>query len=139
MLSVPRNHPLAYKEQLPADQFPSIDLSLFRNDVFTIVRRSSSMRPMVDQLFQKAGFYPQLLFDSAGMHSMQKLTANGLCCCIIPRIYAIPSEQVAYFLLGEEASWDVTAVYRSDHYVNKATRAFIDAASEYWKTHYYLE
>ena len=139
VLCVPRSHPLAYQEQLPPEQFPIIDLRQFRDQVFTLVRKSSTMRNMVDMLFEQAGFYPRLLFDSVGMRSMQKLAANGQCCCIIPRFYAVPSEKVAYFLLGESAQWELAAVYRRDHYLNRAARDFIHMASDYWHTHLSME
>ncbi|MBQ9263507.1 MAG: LysR family transcriptional regulator [Clostridia bacterium] len=139
VLCIPRTHPLAYADMLPPDQFPTISLSLFRNEVFTLVRKSSTMRQMVDRLFEQAGFYPRLLFDSVGMRSMQKLTANGQCCCIIPRFYAIPSSRVAYFFLGNDACWELAAVYRTDHYLTRASRDFIDMASAYWHSHLYVE
>ena len=110
----------------------------FEDQVFTLVRKSSNMRQMVDKLFEKAGFYPKLLVNSAGMRAMQRLAANGQCCSIIPRFYAIPSKNVAYFLLGEDAQWELAAVYRSNHYLNAASRYFIRIASQYFNQHLYL-
>ena len=139
VLCVPRSHPLAHAQVLPPEAFPTISLSRFKDDVFTLVRKTSTMRKIVDQLFERAGFYPRLLFDSVEMRTMQKLAANGQCCCIIPRFYAVPNDQVSYFLLDESAQWDLVVAYRKDHYLNKATRGFIDAASTYWHTHLYVE
>lgn len=139
VLCVPRSHPLAYQDILTPENYPTVSLSMFQDQVFTLVRKSSNMRQMVDRLFKQAGFYPKLLFDSVGMRSMQKLAANGQCCCIVPRFYAVPSEKVAYYLLGEEAHWELVAAYRTDHYLNQATRDFINAAAAYWHTHLYVE
>ncbi len=139
VLCVPRFHPLAYQEVLPPEQFPVISLNAFEDQVFTLVRKSSNMRQMVDKLFEKAGFYPKLLFNSAGMRAMQRLAANGQCCSIIPRFYAIPSKNVAYFLLGEDAQWELAAVYRSNHYLNAASRDFIRFASQYFNQHLTIE
>lgn len=139
VLCVPKSHPLAYEGTLPPEKFPTISLSQFKDDVFTLVRKSSTMRPIIDRIFQQAGFHPRLLFDSVGMRTMQKLSACGECCSIIPMFYAVPSEDVSYFLLGDSAQWDLVAASRKDHYLNKAARDFIDAASVYWHTHLYVE
>ena len=98
-LCVPKSHPLAYKEDLSPEEYPEIPLALFRDEMFTLVRRTSGMRDMIDELFEAAGFTPKLLFESTHMRIMQKLTASGQCCSIVPRTYAVPDSRVAYFSL----------------------------------------
>lgn len=138
-LCVPRTHELAYKEELPPEKYPEISLELFRNELFTLVRKSSNMRDIIDSLFRTAGFTPKLLFESSSMRTMQVLAASGECCSIIPGYYAVPHKQIAYFSLGSEACWEVTAVYRQNKYLNQAAREFINLASQYWQTHPHIE
>lgn len=139
VLCIPDSHPLAYHKILPPSEFPTISLSEFKDDLFTLVKKTSTMRIVVDRLFEQAGFQPHLLFESVGMHIMQKLAANNQCCSIIPLFYAIPSNKVSYFLLGPEASWELAAVYKPNHYLNQAARDLIQMASIYWQTHLYIE
>lgn len=138
-LCVPKSHPLAYSAVLTPAQYPQTSLTNFRDDLFTLVRRSSGMRVVIDNMFEEAGFEPKLLFESTHMRTMQSLTASGRCCCIIPRTYAVPDERVAYFTLGPNASWELVAVHAKNHYLNKAARDFIRMASDYWQSHLYIE
>lgn len=134
-LCVPKSHPLAYHDDRTPDDYPEISLVPFRDDLFTLVKKSSTMRAIIDSLFLSAGFKPKLLFESTSMQTMQRLAGNGQCCTIIPRYYAIPSDDIAYFSLGMDASWELAAVYAQNHYVNAAARDFIALASSYWRSH----
>ena len=121
------------------DGYPEVALSAFRDAVFTLVKRSSTMRGMVDRMFAEAGFQPRLLFDSVSMRAMQKLAASGQCCCIIPRFYAVPCDTVRYFTLGPSARWELCAVWEQSRYLSRAARDVIDAAKSYWQTHVFIE
>ena len=136
VLCVPNSHPLAHHQ--PYEQgFPSISLRHFRNDLFTLVKKTSTMREAVDRLFEQEGFRPRLLFESVGMRSMQRLAECDECCCIIPRYYAIPSEHVSYFLLEGRPGWELCEVHLQGHHLNKAARDLIEAARSYWHEHPY--
>lgn len=138
-LCIPRTHPLAYQEILNPEQYPEIPLACFQNELFTLVKKSSTMRVVIDRLFDAAGFKPKLLFESTSMRTMQRLTEGGQCCSIIPRCYAIPSDHVSYFTLGPHANWELAAVYARNHYINNAARDFISMASQYWQAHIYVD
>ncbi len=138
-LCIPKDHPLAYENISEMQNFPEISLREFKDDLFTLVKKSSTMRVVIDSLFEAAGFKPKLLFESTSMRTMQKLAGNGQCCTIIPRCYAVPSNDVAYFSLGVDASWELAAVHAQNHYMNAATRDFVKLASEYWRHHIHVE
>ena len=139
ILCVPKDQAAGLPETPGPDGYPEVELKDFRDQVFTLVKPSSTMREMINGLFEEAGFQPRLLFDSIAMRSMQKLSAHGQCCCIIPRFYAIPSPDVRYFTLGPKARWELCAVWSEGHYLNRAARSFIATAIKYWQTHRYLE
>ena len=136
-LCVPKTHPLAYKQTPTPGQYPEISLTEFKDELFTLVKKSSTMRIVIDRLFKNAGFEPKLLFESTSMLTMLRLSENGQCCSIIPRYYATPSDFVSYFSLGSHASWELAAVHVQSHYINKAARDFIKMAASYWKAHPY--
>lgn len=139
LLCIPRSHPLAQRGVPTSGEYPYISLSLFRDELFTLVRKTSTMREAVDELFVQAGFTPKLLFNSVGMRTMQKLASTGQCCCVLPRYYAVPDERVVYFQLGDSAQWELAAVYRKDHYLSRAANAIIETASQYWHEHPHSE
>lgn len=138
-LCIPKSHPLAYQDYRRPEDYPEISLTAFKDDLFTLVRKTSTMRAVIDRLFEKAGFKPKLLFESISMRTMQRLAGNGQCCSIIPRYYAIESGDVAYFTLGEDATWELSAVYTQNHYINTAMKDFMKMASTYWRTHPYID
>lgn len=138
-LCIPRTHPLAYQEKRAPGDYPEISLTEFKGALFTLVKKSSTMRSVIDRLFEEAGFKPKLLFESTSMRTMQRLTENGQCCSIIPRCYAVSSEYVSYFSLGVDACWELVAVYAKNHYINSAAKEFINKASEYWRAHPYID
>lgn len=138
-LCVPKSHRLAYGGRLEPEQYPEISLTEFKNDLFTLVRKSSTMRVVIDKLFEKAGFQPKLLFESTSMRTMQQLAKSGQCCSIVPRFYAVEMDDVSYFSLGPDASWELCAVHAQNHYINNAAKDFIRMAADYWRTHLYIE
>jgi DNA-binding transcriptional LysR family regulator len=138
-ICIPKSHPAAYKDQKKPSEYPVISLTEFKEDLFTLVKKTSTMRVLIDSLFDDAGFKPKLLFESTSMRTMQKLTENGQCCSIIPRCYAIPSMNIAYFIPDTKSSWELVAVHAKNHYINKAARDFITMASDYWRSHLYIE
>ena len=139
ILCVPKGQAGGLPEEPGPDGYPEVALADFRDRVFTLVKPSSTMREMINRLFAEAGFQPRLLFDSIGMRAMQKLAANGQCCCIIPRFYAIPSPDVRYFTLKPPVYWELCAVWEEGSYQSRAVRDVVSAATNYWRTHSYVE
>ena len=83
-LCVPKTHPLAYKQTPKPGQYPEISLTEFKDELFTLVKKSSTMRIVIDRLFKNAGFDPKLLFESTSMLTMLRLSENGQCCSLFP-------------------------------------------------------
>ena len=64
-LAVPRSHPLAKNASAPGEPFTTIDLKAFRDEYFVLMFKSSTMRTLIDPLFEEAGFQPKILFETA--------------------------------------------------------------------------
>lgn len=139
LLGIPAQHRLAYDpETIQVDKYPSIPLQEFKDDLFTLVRNTSTMRPAVDNLFKAAGFKPKLLFNSTSMHAMQALTAQGECCCIIPQFYAVPNKNICFYMTDPSMEWELCEVHAADHYLSQPAHSFIAAARDYWRKNRYL-
>lgn len=134
-LCIPKTHKLAYTEKLKPQDYPETSLSLFKDDLFTLVRKTSTMRNIIDKMFKESGFAPKLIFESTSMSTMQHLTETGICCSIIPRFYAIPSDDICYFSLGSKIGWDMFCVHNKNYYLSKPAKDFISMANVYWSTH----
>ena len=64
-LAVPRSHPLAKNASAPGESFTTIDLKAFQDEYFVLMFKSSTMRTLIDPLFEEAGFQPKILFETA--------------------------------------------------------------------------
>ena len=64
-LAVPRSHPLAKNASAPGEPFTTIDLKAFRDEYFVLMFKNSTMRTLIDPLFEEAGFQPKILFETA--------------------------------------------------------------------------
>ena len=78
-LAVPRSHPLAKNASAPGEPFTTIDLKAFRDEYFVLMFKSSTMRTLIDPLFEEAGFQPKILFETASnVISKKKACRCGL-------------------------------------------------------------
>ena len=66
------------------------------------------------------------------IHSILKVSAN-LACAIIPKYYVNPNaENISYYKLHGNPSWDMCFVYNKDGYLSDGMKAFIDLSKDYW-------
>jgi len=138
ILGVSRKHPLARFAAPPGQPLTTIDLKEFRKERFSLIFASSTMRKIVQPVFDKAGFQPHLLIETAMNHALVKMVAIGLCCTIIPesRAFANPmyNDQVAWFYLESRPNWNVYIACRKDIKLSAAAQYFIKLAQEYGAT-----
>lgn len=144
MLVVPSEHPLArngamFSEttRLP-DALPEISLSLFREAPFIIIQDTSTMRPIIDACFRKAGFAPTLVLETRSSYSIMEMAQVMNCCSILPRAYACPTNRVVYYALPEHPAWDFVASHPKKTYLNEPCRYLIQLLKEYWEESIYL-
>ncbi len=134
VLGIPLNHPLAGRAAKQGEPLSTIDLNLFRDDKFSLIFSSSTMRKVIDPAFKLAGFKPKILMETAMNHAITQLVSRGFCCTILPqsRAYSsLYSKNCAWFQLSPQLSWDVCIAYRQDMRFNAAHRYFIYLAKRY--------
>ena len=96
--------------------------------------KESTMREVIDELFREAGFLPDILLKAPANHTLHTMVKNNLCCTILPEIYAVEDDKVAYFRLPSRPVWEICAVYKKGSYLTKAGKDFINMASLFWNS-----
>ena len=133
-LAVPSSHPLARQANAPGEPPAEMDLEYFKHERFALMFKESTMREVIDELFREAGFLPDILFESSSNHTLHTMVKNNLCCTILPEIYAVEDDKVAYFRLPSRPVWEICAVYKKGSYLTKAGKDFINMASLFWNS-----
>lgn len=131
LLAIPRSHPLAELAAPAGQPLNYISLSLFQEELFSLLFKGSTMRSIIDQQFETAGFEPNLLFETSMNQVLQKMVAKGLCCAIFPQSYAHTTEDVACFRLQGNPGWDWCLVYPKGIRPGTACSDLIHLAQQY--------
>jgi DNA-binding transcriptional LysR family regulator len=75
-LALPRDHPLAEEDR--------IQLSALTDEPFISLRRISTLRTLTDDLCARAGFSPDVVFESDDLSTVRGFVAGGLGIAILP-------------------------------------------------------
>lgn len=132
LLGIPRTHPLAQRARAPYGPYADIDLSLFAQERFILMFKGSTLRGVIDPLFDQAGFSPDILFETASNRTLYTMVKKSMGCTIIPETYALEQEDIAYFHLPQKPVWELAIAYRKGHYLSEPAKAFIRLAKNYW-------
>lgn len=132
LLGIPRTHPLAAHAHAPYAPYAETDLALFCNDPFILMFKGSTLRGVIDPLFETAGFSPSILFETASNRTLYTMVQKSIGCTLIPETYAKHQEEIAYFKLPQNPIWELAIAYRKGHYLSKPAKTFIQLAKAYW-------
>ena len=131
-LAVPASHRFAPLGSPDRHTAPEISLSQFQDDSFILIAQTSTMYPLVEKLFEEAGFKPNILFSTSSNVSKYRMVKAGVGCTLLPATFAIPMQNVVYFRLNQHPHWEVTICCRKDAYLSTAEKRFIELCQEYW-------
>lgn len=106
-----------------------VRLQSLKDRPFIIVKEGTFIRRRMEAVFREAGFFPKEIMEVANCVSAVQLARAGLGYTITPERAIIVLggyDKFNCFLYGDgQDSWDVSAVYREDVYLDKAERALI--------------
>lgn len=135
VLAIPRLHPLGQKAAPPGESLAVSSLEPVRYEPFVLMDRNSTMRLLVDRIFEEAGIAPNVLLETKNNSTIISLIQSNLCCGLIPYYYVKNHpEGVASFYLPSHPSWEVVASYKKNSYLSNAAKCFIELAQEYWNS-----
>ncbi|MDO5416863.1 MAG: LysR family transcriptional regulator [Lachnospiraceae bacterium] len=133
-LAVPSGHPVTRSAVPPeGEHFATLDPIALQYEPFVLMDKHSTMRTMVDQIFDDAGFEPQILFETGNNHTILSMIQANMCCGILTYYYVkdLP-DGITFFRLPSRPTWEFTASYKKGRYLSDAARCFIDLMKEQW-------
>lgn len=116
---LPRNHPLAQEQVISLEQL--------KEEQFVLFSQGYSLRPIVWQACQKAGFTPQIAFEGGETDTIRGLVAAGMGVSLLPEmaLFQTGSLQPAQVRVIEPAvTRTIGLIHRSDGKLPLVARSF---------------
>lgn len=135
-LAVPKQHPgNAFAKADKRGGISKINLSRFRDDNFIMAKQGQRLHTIGMDLCKKAGFEPNIVFQSRNMETINAFIAEGMGVGFIPeavRRYSLPEHRANYFHLeGMRTHRSFGVAYREGDYLSLAAKACIAFAKEH--------
>ncbi|WP_249870776.1 LysR family transcriptional regulator [Oceanobacillus saliphilus] len=123
LLAVPSSHPLS--------RLKEVNLSMFKDESFILLKEGTSFRAKTELIFQEAGFNPSVIFESINIYTCHSLASSGIGITFIPEMALREfnkNENIVYLPIqnSKNSTREVVIAYKSDRYLSKAARSFID-------------
>ncbi|WP_432641888.1 LysR family transcriptional regulator [Acidaminococcus sp.] len=111
----------------------ALPLQALKDRPMILLRKKTTMRPILDKLFRTRKVVPQILFDTANPATILEMVRAEICCGIIAESTVCGFDQgIRYYSLDKPLHWNVAASYAKGSFVSRATQCFIDYAKKYW-------
>lgn len=135
LFATSKQHPVAKRyKQKDQTAFPSVDLSVFKNDDFIMVKEGQGLHSIGMDLCRKSEFEPNTVFASRNIEAVNACIANGMGVGFVPasvQRHCLPEHTAAYFhLKGERPTRRFMAAYLENGFLSKAAKAYIALAKE---------
>lgn len=142
VLGIPKKHPLAQYAAPPGRPLATMELERLKNTRFALMFSGSTMRDVIDPLFENAGFFPDIRYETHMNNVLYRLVQKGLCSTIIPQSYAQKSSDSAWFYLDGMPQWDWYIIFSKTRVLSSADKFLIRLAldyaqniKDYWNIH----
>lgn len=133
ILVIPAGHPLS-KYANPAGQpFATLEISQLKYEPFVLMNKESTMRSLVNDIFEQANFTPNVLFETKNNSTILAMIESNLCCGLIPYYYIKDGHKgMACFSLPSKPNWEVVASFRKNSYLSNIAIDFIHLVQNFW-------
>lgn len=118
----------------------TIDLSQLKNENFALMFFGSTMRVVIDPMFERAGYHPIIHYETLMNNTLCRLVSKGLCCTILPQSYAKKSHSTAWFYLEDDPHWEWYIIYSKtrvlsmgDQYLIQLAKNYSEKMEQYWQ------
>ncbi|MCL2380097.1 MAG: LysR family transcriptional regulator [Treponema sp.] len=136
VLSVPKTHHLArLANNAPKGKLPTVDLRLFRDELFMLTTPGLTTRAVTNKMFDEAGFMPNVLFE-LNAKTLYILVESGCGISIIPMGYIRENSASVYFFTTPLGMWDNIVAYSKTSRLSHAEEYFITLAKGFYETEY---
>jgi len=112
---------------------PALPLQALKGRPMILLRKKTTMRPILDKLFRARKVTPQILFDTANPATILEMVRAGISCGIVAESTAKGYEKgIRYYSLDKPLHWNVAVSYPKGAFLSKAAQRFIALAKTYW-------
>ncbi|MGE9922011.1 LysR family transcriptional regulator [Acidaminococcus fermentans] len=112
---------------------PRLPILALKDRPMILLRKQTTMRPVLDRLFRARQVVPQILFDTANPATILEMVRAGICCGIVAESTAQGFEQgIRYYSFEKPLRWNVAVSYPKGAFLNQAENLFIQQARKYW-------
>jgi DNA-binding transcriptional LysR family regulator len=136
VLVTQKGHPL-HQFALPSANsvYPTIDLTLFTDEPFIMLKKEQKIRQVTDLVLQKANINPIIALTTKSFETARRLACEGVGVTLVPQQYLeiFPDNySPAYYCLDEKYSpyWTLCVAVQKKAYISKAAQLFVRIASE---------
>ena len=134
LLLVPATHPACKDYPQVASSLPTAELADFADMPFVTQQKGSTFKEVCDDIIEKAGFAPNLLFETSNTGHLAEFAKTGQCCALVPNFYVDYNDpHYRVFSISTHPSWNLYIAYRNKTYLSKAAKAFIEVSKEFWQ------
>ncbi|AEE92401.1 Transcriptional regulator, LysR family [Tepidanaerobacter acetatoxydans Re1] len=136
LLVTKKDHPLKrYAVKIENSDYPKIDITLFANEPFILVKREQRIRQVSELILQKANINPNIVLTTKSFEIARRLACQGIGVTFVPLQYSqiFPGTyEPAYYSIDEKYSpyWTMCIAVQKDAYISKAAKLFIRMVSE---------
>lgn len=133
LIAVPESWELEGTEQIEGEQRPRLPLQALKGCPIILLRKQTTMRPVLDKLFRARQLVPQILFDTANPATILEMVRAGISCGIVAESTTRGfQEGIRYYSFEKPLRWNVAVCYPKGAFLNQAEKLFIAQAKEYW-------
>lgn len=143
VLGIPKKHPLARYAAPPGQPLRTMELERLKNETFAFMFAGSTMRQVIDPLFEDAGFTPNIRYETMMNNVLYRLVNKGLCCTIMPQSYAQNDNSSVWFYLDKDPQWEWYIIFSktrilsiADKYLIKLSQDYVQKIKDYWSIHH---
>lgn len=136
LLVTKKDHPLnQYAVKIEHSDYPKIDITLFANEPFILVKREQRIRQVSELILQKANINPTIVLTTKSFEIARRLACQGIGVTFVPLQYSqiFPGTyEPAYYYIDEKYSpyWTMCIAVQKNAYISKAAKLFIRMVSE---------
>lgn len=138
MIVTKKDHPLSkYAKKVPESNHLSVDLKLFKDERFIMLRKDRRIRQVCDIIFHREGINPTTCLTLQSYESARRLASTGYGITMIPLQYIGIFEgqyEADYFYIedNEYAFWYTCISTNPNMYLSKAANVFINLIRDYF-------
>jgi DNA-binding transcriptional LysR family regulator len=133
------NYIIAVSTQNPLARKDKVRFIELKDETFTSFSEAYTTYRLFKNNCDKAGFKPKILVNSNQWDFISTLVANNLCVAMLPAPIMEKHPQPTIKLLQIEDAfneWNIAYITKKNHYLNNATKVFINYVIEYNKKYH---